>query len=272
MEHHLVLEQVWRLRKGNRAMGTRKLYSLLKDFMKEHQIKMGRDALFNLLAEHYMLVRRRRRKAVLTTNSRHWFKRYPNLIRELDLTRTNQVWVSDITYLKTRQGYVYISFITDACSHRIMGYNLASNLETVNTLKALQMAINVTLEQGKSLEGLIHHSDQGFQYCSSQYVNELKKHGIQISMSDKGEPLQNAIAERVNGIIKHEYLYYGNLENKQVAIELLDEAVKTYNSVRPHLSCNMLTPDRAYELDQPMKKLWKNYYRKTQQNVNLCQD
>ena len=153
-----------------------------------------------------------------------------------------------------------------------MGYNLASNLETINTLKALQMAINVTLAQDRSLEGLIHHSDQGFQYCSSQYVNVLKKYGIQISMSDKGEPLQNAIAERVNGIIKHEYLYFDDLENKLAAMESLDVAVNNYNSVRPHLSCNMLTPDTAHQLDQPMKKLWKNYYRKTQQKVNLCQD
>lgn len=272
MEHQLVLEQVIQLRKGNRAMGTRKLHSLLQDFMQEHQIKMGRDALFHLLADNYMLIRKRRRRSMLTTDSRHWLKRYPNLIYGLEVVRPDQVWVSDITYLKTRQGYVYISFITDACSHRIMGYNLASNLETINSLKALQMAIHVTLTQGRSLEGLIHHSDQGFQYCSSQYVNVLKKYGIQISMSDKGEPLQNAIAERVNGIIKHEYLYFGSLENKQAAMESLDEAVNSYNTVRPHLSCNMLTPEKAHQLNQPMKKLWKNYYRKTQKNVNLCQD
>jgi putative transposase len=272
MEHQLVLEQVIQLRKGNRAMGTRKLHSLLQDFMKEHQIKMGRDALFNLMAENYMLIRRRRRRSMLTTDSRHWLKRYPNLIWDLEVARSDQVWVSDITYLKTRQGYVYISFITDVFSHKIMGYNLAGNLETINTLKALQMAIDATLAQGKSLDGLIHHSDQGFQYCSSQYVNVLKRYGIQISMSDKGEPLQNAIAERVNGIIKHEYLYFGNLENKQAAMESLDEAVNCYNTVRPHLSCNMLTPDKAHSLNQPMKKLWKNYYQNTQKNVNLCQD
>lgn len=272
MEHHLILEQVMQLRKSNPVMGTRKLYWLLQDFMKEHQIKMGRDALFNLMADNYMLIRRRRRRSMLTTDSRHWLKRYPNLIRGLEVARPDQVWVSDITYLKTKQGYVYISFLTDVFSHKIMGYNLAGNLETINTLKALQMAIDVTLAQGKSLEGLIHHSDQGFQYCSSQYVNELKKYGIQISMSDKGEPLQNPIAERVNGIIKNEYLFFKNLDNKLTSMQSLHEAVHTYNTVRPHLSCNMLTPEKAHQIGQSMKKLWKNYYQKTKENVNLCQD
>jgi transposase InsO family protein len=272
MEHHLILEQVRQLRRDNPTMGTRKLHWLLQDFMNAHQIKMGRDALFNLLAENYLLIRRRRRRSMLTTDSRHWLKRYPNLIFDLEVVRSDQVWVSDITYLKTKQGYVYISFITDAFSHKIMGYNLAGNLETINTLKALQMAIDVTLAQGKSLEGIIHHSDQGFQYCSSQYVNVLKHYGIQISMSDKGEPLQNPIAERVNGIIKHEYLFFKNLENKVTSMQSLHEAVYAYNTIRPHLSCNMLTPEKAHKLDQPMKKLWKSYYRKTQENVNLCQD
>ena len=143
MEHHLILEQVMQLRNSNPVMGTRKLYSLLQGFMKEHLIKMGRDALFNLMADNYMLIRRRRRRSMLTTDSRHWLKRYPNLIRGLEVARPDQVWVSDITYLKTKQGYVYISFITDVFSHKIMGYNLAGNLETINTLKALQMAIDV---------------------------------------------------------------------------------------------------------------------------------
>jgi len=272
MEHHLILEQVRQLRRDNPTMGTRKLHWLLQDFMNAHQINMGRDALFNLLAENYLLIRRRRRRSMLTTDSRHWLKRYPNLIFDLEVVRSDQVWVSDITYLKTKQGYVYISFITDTFSHKIMGYHLAGNLETINTIRALQMAIEASLAEGKSLEGLIHHSDQGFQYCSSQYVNVLKKYGIQISMSDKGEPLQNPIAERVNGIIKHEYLFFKNLENKVTSMQSLHEAVYAYNTIRPHLSCNMLTPEKAHKLDQPMKKLWKNYYRKTQENVNLCQD
>jgi transposase InsO family protein len=265
MEHHLILEQVRQLRRDNPAMGTRKLHWLLQDFMQEHQIKMGRDGLFNLLADHYMLIRRRRRRSMLTTDSRHWLKRYPNLIIGLEVVRPDQVWVSDITYLKTKQGYVYISFITDAFSHKIMGYHLADNLETINTIRALQMAIEESLAQGKSMEGLIHHSDQGFQYCSSQYVSVLKKYGIKISMSDKGEPLQNSIAERVNGIIKHEYLFFKNLDNKLTSSQSLHEAVHAYNHVRPHLSCSMLTPEKAHQLDQPMKKLWKNYYRKTKE-------
>jgi transposase InsO family protein len=272
MEHHLILEQVRQLRRDNPAMGTRKLHWMLQDFMNTHQIKMGRDALFNLLAENDMLIRRRRRRSMLTTDSRHWLKRYPNLILALEVVRSDQVWVSDITYLKTKQGYAYVSFITDAFSHKIMGYHLAGNLETINTMRALQMAIEASMAEGKSLEGLIHHSDQGIQYCSSQYINLLKKQGIQISMSDKGEPLQNPIAERVNGIIKYEYLFFKNLDNRVTSMQSLHEAVYAYNTIRPHLSCNMLTPEKAHQLNQPMKKRWKNYYRRNHENVNLCQD
>ena len=277
IEHELILDQVRLIRKGNRALGTRKLHVMLQEFMMEHQIKMGRDALFDLLAEHHMLVRRRKRK-IPTTNSRHWLRRYPNLIQGLEVVRTNQVWVSDITYLKTKQGYVYISLITDACSRKNMGYNLADNLESVNTLKALQMAIDFSLKHGKTVTGLIHHSDQGFQYCSNLYVKLLKTYGIRISMSDKGAPLQNHIAERVNGILKHEYLFNGDLTNKQAAMKLLEEAVTSYNSFRPHLSCNMLTPDQAHQFDKVLKKCWKNYYPNPKENVNvnvnlnLCQD
>jgi putative transposase len=268
----LVLDKVGELRKESPRLGTRKLYVLLTDFLCEHQIKMGRDALFDLMADNYLLVRRKRRRMV-TTHSGHWLRRYPNLIVNLEVTRVNQLWVSDITYLKTRQGFLYLSLVTDACSHKIMGYDLADNLESVNAIKALKMAINNELKHKGDLRALIHHSDQGFQYCSSQYTDLLKSQGIAISMSDRGQPLQNAIAERINGIIKHEYLLVHTLQDRQKVLELLSMSVKTYNTVRPHMSCNMLTPDQAHGYGLKLQKTWKNYYRKKQpEEVNVCSD
>lgn len=272
MEHQLVLDQVRQFRQLNPRMGARKLHVMLTDFLLEHQIKMGRDALFDLLANHYLLVRRRRRR-VQTTFSGHWYKRYPNLIVDLQISRINQLWVSDITYLKTHQGFLYLSMITDACSHKIVGYDLAEDLESVNALKALKMAICSALEKGISLSGLIHHSDQGFQYCSSSYVDFLKEHSISISMSDRGQPLQNSIAERVNGIIKNEYLIPYGVKDKLQAIALLPATIETYNNQRPHMSCNMLTPEMAHQYGNTINKCWKNYYKsKKVEPVNQFSD
>lgn len=272
VEHQLVLDQVRQLRKTSPRMGARKLHALLTDFLLEHQIKMGRDALFDLLASNYMLVRRKRRK-VPTTQSGHWFKRYPNLIEDLQVERINQLWVSDITYIRTKQGFLYLSMITDACSHKIVGYDLADNLESINAVKALKMAISNALNQQSTLKDLIHHSDQGFQYCSPRYVDLLKYHSISISMSDKGQPQQNPIAERINGIIKHEYLLIHDFNNKLHVQQVLNETVETYNNHRPHMSCNMLTPEQAHKYGKSLKKCWKNYYRiKKSEIVNELAD
>jgi putative transposase len=262
----LVLEKVQQLRQTNPRMGARKLYILLTDFMLEHQIKMGRDALFDLLASHYMLVRRKRRR-IQTTQSGHWFKRYPNLIADLHTDRINQLWVADITYIKTNQGFLYLNLITDACSRKILGYDLANNLDTINTVNALRMAIQATLHQNIPLQDLIHHSDQGFQYCSAEYVNLLKEHSIQISMSDRGHPLQNAIAERINGILKHEYLFPYGLKDRQMVVSSLPAIIDVYNNERPHMSNNMLTPAVTHQLGVPMARSWKNYYKKKETEV-----
>jgi putative transposase len=272
IEHQLILDQVRELRKTSPRMGARKLHVMLTDFMYEHQIKMGRDALFDLLAANYMLIRRKRRK-ITTTHSGHWLKRYPNLITDLQVTRINQLWVSDITYIKTRQGFLYLSLITDACSRRIMGYDLADTLESVNAKNALKMAIDGAEKRNESLVNLIHHSDQGFQYCSPKYIDLLRKHRIEISMSDRGQPLQNAIAERVNGIIKHEYLLLHDLKDKQQVLQVLSPVVETYNNHRPHMSCNMMTPVKAHQYGKSLERTWKNYYKiKTPETVNQCSD
>jgi transposase InsO family protein len=195
LEEELVIRQVREIRKNHRRMGTRKLYEMLQPFMLEHNIKMGRDALFNMLSANYLLVRKRKRR-IQTTNSFHWLRKYPNLIRDFIPTAINQLWVSDITYWKLNQKHVYISFITDAYSHKIVGYQVAETLEAIESIHALQMALSAL--GAESPLQLTHHSDRGLQYCSHAYVKLLQDYNVQISMTENGDPLENAIAERVN--------------------------------------------------------------------------
>lgn len=249
-------------------MGGRKLYAVLRATMEQQGLSMGRDAFFDLLRENGLLIRKKRRKTI-TTWSKHPYRKYRNLIKDFIPTAPNQLWVSDITYLKTESCFLYLSMITDAYSRKIIGYDLADNLESVNALYALQMAIEST---GALPNPLIHHSDRGIQYCSHEYVNLLRHHHIQISMTENGDPLENAIAERINGIIKNEYLLHQTIQNKQHAIQLVEQAINLYNHERPHLSCNMLPPEQIHQELQLPKKLWKNYYQKKATLVNQCQD
>jgi putative transposase len=269
IEHSLVLSQVVGIRKDHRVMGTRKLYELLQPFLLEHQIKMGRDALFELLAANRLLVKRRRQRCI-TTFSNHWLRKWPNLIREMEINRVNQLWVSDITYWRVGQRHLYINLITDAYSHKIVGYHLADTLESIETQQALKMALK---QLSKPLtEPLIHHSDRGVQYCSEGYVKLLKSAGIAISMTEHGDPLENAVAERVNGILKNEYLYGYKNTTKRNAKARLQQAVDLYNSKRPHLSIGLLTPNHVHQSNTPTQKLWKNYYLKKTNIVNVYQD
>lgn len=269
IEETLVLEKVHAIRKDHRVMGGRKLYEKLHPFLLEHQIKMGRDSLFDLLANNNLLVKKRRRRFI-TTFSNHWLKKWPNLIREMDITRVNQLWVSDITYWKIGESYTYISLVTDAYSHKIVGYHLAQSLESVETTKALTMALN---NLPKQLQGtLIHHSDRGVQYCSENYVKLLQDNNIQISMTENGDPLENAIAERINGILKSEYLKHYQVATLTEATKVLDTAIKLYNQDRPHLSIGLLTPEQVHSKEINVEKLWKNYYHKKTKIVNPLQD
>ena len=266
IEEQLVLGEVRRIRHIHPVIGGRKLYYLLQPFLIEHQIKIGRDALFDLLATHKMLVRKRKRK-ISTTQSHHWLRKYPNLIKDWSPSRPNQLWVSDITYVPIVNGFVYLSLITDAYSHKIMGYAIANNLEAIHTTKALKMALSNLLQVPKDL---IHHSDRGVQYCSAEYVNLLVLNNIQISMSEKGDPLENAIAERVNGILKEEYLSHYSISDLDQAAELVTEAINKYNKLRPHLSINLLTPQEAHQRPST-NKTWSK--KKGIANiVNLYQD
>lgn len=189
-------------RKDHPRIGVRKIYFMIKEDMYRLNIKIGRDALFDLMASEHMLVQRRKRKHI-TTNSNHWYRKYPNLIRGITPDEPNQLWVSDITYIKTQREFLYLFLITDAYSKKILGYRLAKNLDSVHAVNSLQDAIKNTCQP---ITGLIHHSDRGIQYCSNEYTDLLNNHGISISMTENSDPLENAIAERVNGILKDEYL------------------------------------------------------------------
>jgi len=268
LEHELVLQQVQAIRSVHKRLGGRKLHELLDPFMLEHGIRMGRDALFDLLADHRLLVRRLRTR-VITTRSSHWLRKWPNLIKGWQPTGVSQLWVSDITYFRTRkEGVVYITLITDAYSHRIMGYHLATDLETVSSLEALRMALT---QVGDVPEGLIHHSDRGVQYCSHKYVEMLQGQGVKISMTENGDPLENAVAERLNGILKQEYLDLGQVDTVEQVRAELDRAVFLYNTQRPHASISMFTPDKVHHNPIPVQRTWKNYYKK-RPTVNPFQD
>jgi len=242
IEQNLVLQEVQKIRNRHRHMGGRKLHEMLQPYFLEHRIKMGRDALFDLLETNRLLVRRRKRR-VYTTQSFHWLRKYPNLVKGKQIVQPNQLWVSDITYWRMGSGYVYISLITDAFSHKIVGYQVADTLETVQTLEALKMAVQ-TLPADH--QGLTHHSDRGIQYCSSEYVQILQLHNIQISMTENSDPRENAIAERVNGILKEEYLYDYSVQTLSQAKLVLDFVINLYNVERPHMSCQYKTPETVH--------------------------
>lgn len=252
-----MVAEVLRHRAMQKRIGTRKLFHELEPFLCSHGIKMGRDALFTLLSERNLLVRKHKRRGPATTLSRHRYKKYPNLVKEFVPTAPNQLWVSDITYIRVAEKFAYLSLVTDAYSRKIVGYCLNESLSAQGPLSALKMA----LAANKSRQGLIHHSDRGVQYCCDDYITELQKgrNPITVSMTEKGDPLENAIAERVNGILKAELLQEYYPDYRSAAEEVLT-AVSTYNHLRPHSSIGYLKPIEAHQLSGHLPRKWKNYY------------
>ena len=236
-------------------IGTRKLQYLLNQKLSEHSLTVGRDHLFDLLARYKLLVRSRRRRAV-TTDSRHWMRKYSNLIRDIKLERSAQLWVSDITYIRLSNGFIYLSLITDAYSRKIIGYSLRRDLNASGCIEALQMALGTRKPNGKPL---IHHSDRGSQYCCKEYVELLAENNIAISMTTNGDPYENAIAERVNGILKTEFSLYGSQNGFEQTVAMVHNSIAAYNSLRPHSSCDYLTPEQAHEKTGQLARKWKNY-------------
>ena len=255
----LIISLVEYYRQTQPHIGGRKLHYLLQSKLTaEHQV--GRDAFFELLRDNNLLVRKRRMRAI-TTNSHHWLHKYPNAIIGITLVRANQLWVSDITYIRIGDHFVYLFLITDAYSKKIVGWSLADSLEAKHAVDALQMALNQLPDKH---EPLIHHSDRGIQYCSDKYVQILNKHEITISMTEHGDPRENAIAERVNGILKVEWLYDMQLHSIDEAFQAIKKIVHIYNTERPHLSINMLTPEEAHSQAGELQRLWKAYYKKSE--------
>lgn len=257
METELILELI-RQERGKYRFGVRTLMTMLEPAFAEHHLKIGRDRLFEICRDHQMLIRPRRRYA-RTTDSNHHYHKWPNLIENMEITRPEQVWVSDITYIRTKNGFLYLSLVTDAYSRKLMGYHLSHTLEAKGAVAALKMAISQRQYPGQPL---IHHSDRGVQYCCANYVKTLQNAKIEISMAEKGNPYQNAIAERINRTIKEQLLMDQVFDNYKQAIAQLIQSVKIYNHRRPHTSCSKLTPQTAHETTEPLTKNWKNYARK----------
>ncbi len=240
-ELNLVKEAVMEIRMQMPRLGTRKLYYLLEKKLSEMPIKIGRDALFSFLKSENMLIKPKK-NYTKTTNSKHWLRKHPNLYLGLDVKEPEQVFVSDITYLKSQEQTHYLSLVTDAFSRKIMGYCLSDDMSSENVVKALKMAV----KNKKTNKPSIHHSDRGLQYCSDLYQKELAKNNITPSMTDGYDCYQNALAERVNGILKNEFLVY-KCKTKNDLQNLVNESIEIYNNKRPHLNLNMKTPNFVHE-------------------------
>lgn len=242
-----VKQMVQRIRMDMPRLGTRKLHHLIKDELESREIKMGRDALFNYLRREHMLIRPKK-NYTRTTNSKHWMRKHPNLLENMTVERPEQVFVSDITYIQSREKTHYLSLVTDAYSRRIMGHHLSDDMAAENVAKALKMAV---ADRNNDLP-LIHHSDRGLQYCSAHYQNILSNNNITPSMTDGYDCYQNALAERMNGILKQEFLIH-RCNNGEELKTLINQSIDTYNRKRPHLSLKMRTPDIIHQKTLPFK-------------------
>lgn len=222
-------------------LGGKKLYVMISPFLKARDLKIGRDKLFDLLKRNGLLIKNRKRY-ITTTNSKHWLKKYPNSINGLKITKPEQVWVSDITYIKTDEGVCYLNLVTDAFSRKITGYSIADNM----TAESMKLAYEMAIRQRLYNHPLIHHSDRGLQYCSEEYVNLSENANITISMTENGDPYENALAERMNRTLKEEFGLGRRLRSKQQAFRLVAESVELYNNRRPHWSLKMQTPQTVH--------------------------
>jgi putative transposase len=254
LENRLLLNEIDDIREKLPRCGVEKLHYLLtqKHFYEQWGLKIGRDKLADILRENGLLIVKNGRK-IFTTYSKHRFYKYPNIVKGLVLTAPNQVWVSDITYVLTWNGFVYLSMITDAYSRKIVGWAVHKTLATEGCLKALQKALDTLPHTTK---GLIHHSDRGVQYCSNAYIQMLVKRKIGISMTHNGDPYENALAERMNRTIKEEMLDNQSFRSIHDAQAKIEKAINNYNQIRPHWSLKFKTPNEVHKNEQ--KKVLKN--------------
>ena len=246
-----VVSMVVEIRKSMPRLGARKLYYLLSDKLK--LMKIGRDKFFDILRANHLLIQPKRSYHV-TTNSHHRFKKHQNQILDLEINRPEQVWVSDITYIGKREKPCYLSIVTDAYSKKIMGHYVAENLNAESSLMALKTAIKQ--RKNKNLP-LIHHSDRGLQYCADDYQRVLNQNGILCSMTQNSDPYENAVAERINGILKQEFMIDKYNQVLDIMKCVVKEAINTYNKQRPHYSNYLLTPDQMHTQNQIKMRTYK---------------
>ena len=256
-----VVDLVHSVRMELPRIGTRKLYHILKEPLQE--LSVGRDRLFAILKTNHMLIKPKRSYHV-TTNSHHRFKKHKNLIDKVTVKRPEQIWVADITYIGTRQNPMYLSLVTDAYSKKIIGHYVSNTLEANSSVKALKQAIK---NRSYAKRNLIHHSDRGLQYCSDDYQKTLNKNHIKCSMTQQYDPYENAIAERVNGILKQEFLINTNKVSMKLMKKIVYQSIYLYNTKRPHLSCYMLTPEQMHKQNKVKIKIYK---KKISQQSMLC--
>ena len=263
LEEEVLLREVLTIRQSLPVLGGRKLYELLNQRLPDSLLP-GRDKFFDFLRSQGLLIRKRREYRPITTVSWHHFHKYPNLWRGRTPDGPNQVWVSDITYIRIEDGtFLYLSLITDVYSHKIVGWFLSESLSMEGPLNALKMALE-ELPEGHQL---IHHSDRGVQYCSNAYVELLQKNVIQVSMTENGDPRENAVAERVNGILKEEWFNREVISSLEKGRERTGEIIRIYNEMRPHMSNDYLTPQQAHQQNGTLRRRWKTYYKKKEE---LC--
>ena len=240
----------------------RNLFKSLENDFKAHRIKIGRDKFFKILRRHNLLITRKSRRAI-TTMSYHHYRKYPNLIKEVTPMKANGIWVSDITYiwLEEEECFAYLFLITDMYSRKIVGYCITKSLSRHGAIVSYEMAKKGLTKE--ALKGCIHHSDRGVQYCSYDYTDMLKADGVLLSMTENGDPRENAIAERINKTIKEEFTEKKTLtfNNFTEAKKKMKKIVKFYNEVRPHSSIERYTPNEAYQMEGRLKRCWKNYYK-----------
>ena len=246
-----VVESVEKIRAEMPRVGCRKLYYMLNPQMRS--LSVGRDKMFTILRANHMLVSPERSYHV-TTNSHHRFRKHKNLVEGMDIVRPEQVWVSDITYIGGRDKHMYLALVTDAYSKKVMGYDLSESLNTEGALRALKMA---QASRVYKKDPLIHHSDRGIQYCSDSYQEKLARYGMRTSMTESYDPYANAVAERINGILKQEFLLEEiNLPLGEMKLVVRD-AINTYNKLRPHYSCGYLTPCQMHDQREVKVKTYK---------------
>ena len=236
-----VVDKVSEIRLSMSELGTRKLYSIL--YPELQNMGVGRDRLFAILKANHMLVMPKRSYHI-TTNSHHRFRKHKNLIENMAFSRPEQVWVSDITYIGNRDNPMYLSLVTDAYSKKIMGFNVSNSLHAKGAVSALKMAVD---NRKYKNESLIHHSDRGLQYCGDKYQSMLRKEKIKCSMTEKYDPYQNAIAERVNGILKQEFIKGILVNDVALMSKLVAQSIHIYNHKRPHYSCFMNVPEEMHK-------------------------